>query len=456
VQLTKVRVDIEQQLAASDALDARIRAGSGEAAEFSGAGAASPEEIAKLLGRRAALVKYWVGANEAYLWLVTADGLQSYSLGTNREAIRMQTRRWLDALQARSVEKPGEGLDDRARRVASADAMERAEAETLGKLLLGPVQKFTEIDQIYIVPDGPLASIPFAALRVAPNAGAKIAPGRLVSRFEILTEPSESMLRVLIGVDNATAKSAGPRIAVFADAVYTANDPRVSAAEARREPAAGSETLRWATEAGMAHLPRLVASRDEAKAIATLNGDSKTSVDLGFKAATDAVRSRDWSEYAVVHFGVHALLNTDRPAFSGVVLTMVDPNGAPRDGVLWLNDIYQLHMPVQLVVLSGCRTANGREVPGEGLEGLSRAFFLAGARTVMGSLWSVEDRETSLLMRRFYRNLIRDGVGPAAALREAQLATANADGTAAPYFWAGFTVQGDGARPVTAAAKARN
>jgi len=103
-------------------------------------------------------------------------------------------------------------------------------------------------------------------------------------------------------------------------------------------------------------------------------------------------------------------------------------------------------MRVNLVVLSGCHTANGREVPGEGLEGLSRAFFFAGARSVVGSLWSVEDRETSLLMEKFYGNLIREKQAPAEALRRAQLATASAASTSAPYYWAGFTVQGDGAR----------
>jgi CHAT domain-containing protein len=203
-----------------------------------------------------------------------------------------------------------------------------------------------------------------------------------------------------------------------------------------------------ATEAGMAHLPRLTGSGEEAREIAVLNGAANTSIHLGFQAVAEAVRERDWSQLAVMHFGVHALLNTERPAFSGVVLTMVKPDGAPQDGVLWLNDIYNLRMPVNLVVLSGCHTANGREIPGEGLEGLSRAFFFAGARSVVGSLWSVEDRETSLLMQTFYRNLIREKAPAAAAMRRTQLATAGAASTAAPYYWAGFIVQGDGAAPL--------
>ena len=155
------------------------------------------------------------------------------------------------------------------------------------------------------------------------------------------------------------------------------------------------------------------------------------------------MRDRDWSGFSIVHFGVHALLNTNRPAFSGVVLTMVSRKAQPQNGVLWLNDLYNLRMPVNLVVLSGCHTANGREIPGEGLEGLSRAFF-AGARSVVGSLWSVEDRETSLLMEKFYGNLIREKLSPAGAFRRAQLATAKVASTSvAPYYWAGFTVQGE-------------
>ena len=448
-QISKVRVEIEDQLRASDTLDGRIRAASGDYAAFSGARAASAAEITELLGPHSALTKYWVGTDKSYLWLVAQDGLHSFTIPAGDKTIRSLVANWLENLQARNVQKPGEGLTDRGKRITVADAAEQDAAQRLGKLLFPALDSLAGINRIYIVPDGPLASIPFAALRIPATgaAGQAHSPITLLSRFEVLTEPSESILQLLSR--SRSQASRVPRIAVFADAVYSALDPRVEKSPGDVRPISDNQTLGFADEAGMARLPRLVASREEARVIGQLNGQSNTSIHLGFGALAGVVRDGDWSHYEIVHFGVHALLNPEQPAFSGVVLTMVHPDGAPRNGVLWLNDIYTLHLPVNLVVLSGCRTANGREVPGEGLEGLSRAFFFAGARSVVGSLWSVEDSETSLLMQRFYRNLIRGKASPADALRHAQLATAREAGTSAPFYWAGFTIQGDGAASLT-------
>ena len=449
-QIVKTRVEIEEGLRASDTLEARMRAASGEYAALTGAQPATFGEIAEHMETRSALAKYWVGQNETYLWLIAPDGFHSFTIHSGLEQLRPLVVSWVENLQARSEQKRGEGLAQRASRIARADEAEKKGAESLGKLLLAPIANLENVDRIYIVPDGPLSSVPFAALRIPANDSfhqphsSKI----LISRYEVLTEPSESILQVLALSRADTERRESLRIAVFADAVYSNRDPRVEGAHAATAEFESTNTLRLATEAGMAHLPRLTGSREEAHQIGSLNGLANTDVRLGFQADTSAVRDRDWSKFAVVHFGVHALLNTDRPAFSGVVLTMVRPDGAPQNGVLWLNDLYNLRMPVNLVVLSGCHTANGREVPGEGLEGLSRAFFFAGARSVVGSLWSVEDRETSLLMTKFYGNLIRERQSPAGALRRAQLATASAASTSAPYYWAGFTVQGDGARPL--------
>src|SRR6185436_21017373 len=114
------------------------------------------------------------------------------------------------------------------------------------------------------------------------------------------------------------------------------------------------------------------------------------------------------------------------------------------EGFLPLREIYGLRLPADLVVLSACQTGLGREVRGEGLIGLTRGLFSAGARQVLVSLWPVEDRATAELMRRFYAEMLSQGRPPAAALREAQTAMWRDEGWRSPYYWAGFILQGDG------------
>lgn len=144
------------------------------------------------------------------------------------------------------------------------------------------------------------------------------------------------------------------------------------------------------------------------------------------------MRSGVLSRYQIVHFATHAVLDTDHPELSGIVLSLVDPGGRPRDGFLRVHEIYQLDLPADLVVLSGCRTALGKAVQGEGLVGLTQGFFYAGARRVLVSLWEVEDPATAELMRRFYVGLLREGKPPAAALQAAQLSLARESRWRAP------------------------
>ena len=138
--------------------------------------------------------------------------------------------------------------------------------------------------------------------------------------------------------------------------------------------------------------------------------------------------------YRLVHFATHGILDADHPELSGLLLS---------DGFLRAHEIYRLSLPADLVVLSACRTALGREMRGEGLVGLTRGFLHAGARGVLVSLWEVEDRATAELMRRFYRGMLKEGRPPAEALRHAQAALRREPGWEAPYFWAGFVLQGD-------------
>jgi len=125
------------------------------------------------------------------------------------------------------------------------------------------------------------------------------------------------------------------------------------------------------------------------------------------------------------------------------VLSRVDAAGRPRDGYLRPRDVYGLDLDAELVVLSGCRTALGREVRGEGLLGLTRGFLYAGAARVVASLWWVDDRATAELMARFYRGLWAERRRPADALRRARLALAAERRFRDPFYWGPFVLQGD-------------
>jgi CHAT domain-containing protein len=122
---------------------------------------------------------------------------------------------------------------------------------------------------------------------------------------------------------------------------------------------------------------------------------------------------------------------------------MVDREGKPQNGFLDLEDVYNLHLPVDLVVLSACETGLGKEVTGEGLVGLTRGFMYAGSPRVVASLWKVDDVATSNLMERFYKAILQQGLRPAAALRQAQVEMRKEERWRDPYYWGAFTIQGE-------------
>ncbi|MDQ3253518.1 MAG: CHAT domain-containing protein, partial [Acidobacteriota bacterium] len=144
-----------------------------------------------------------------------------------------------------------------------------------------------------------------------------------------------------------------------------------------------------------------------------------------------------------LHFATHGFLDPLHPENSGLMLSTVNRNGQTQNGFVELQDIYNLHAPVDLVVLSACRTALGKTVRGEGLIGLTRGFMYAGASRVVASLWKVDDEATAELMKRFYGNMLQQGMTPAAALRAAQNSIRQEPQWRSPYYWAAFTLQGE-------------
>ena len=154
--------------------------------------------------------------------------------------------------------------------------------------------------------------------------------------------------------------------------------------------------------------------------------------------------SEDLSKYRIIHFATHSFLDSTHPELSSIALSMVDRQGKPQNGYLRAHEVFNMRLGAELVVLSGCRTGLGKEVKGEGLYGMTRGFMYAGSKRVLVSLWDVQDQATARLMSDFYRGLL----GPkrpsaASALRAAQIATWRDARWQAPYYWAGFVLQGE-------------
>src|SRR5262249_31444976 len=147
----------------------------------------------------------------------------------------------------------------------------------------------------------------------------------------------------------------------------------------------------------------------------------KSLVALDFDANRQMVMNGRLSDYRYLHFGTHAYVDDVFPGLSWLALSQVDRNGQGQAGYLRLNDIYQLRLNADLGRLGACRTGLGKQLRGEGMIGMTRGFIYAGAPRVIVSLWDVPDQETSQLMQSFYRNLVKQKLPVAEALRRTQV-----------------------------------
>ncbi len=188
---------------------------------------------------------------------------------------------------------------------------------------------------------------------------------------------------------------------------------------------------------------RLLGTRREAQAIAALVEPQACRLALGFEASRATALDPQMAQYRILHFATHGALNAQRPELSGLVLSSVDAEGDAQDGFLRLHDVYGLRLGAEMVVLSGCETALGRDVKGEGLVGLTRGFMYAGVPRVVSSLWRVPDDATAELMTRFYTAHLKAGLPASQALRQAQLSLYRQRSSTDPYHWAAFLFQGD-------------
>jgi CHAT domain-containing protein/predicted negative regulator of RcsB-dependent stress response len=379
------------------------------------------------------LLEYSLGSDKSYVWAVTRDSIKSYDLPA-RALINEAAQKAYRLLAA----PPGPGT-----------AKELTQAlEELGRMVLSPVAAELNKHRIIIVADGALHYIPF---QVLPAPSADNEP--LVANYEIINTPSASILGELR--KEATQRQPAKVLAAFGDPVFELNYAQrkettgdgQSVAMQALEIAPLQHALRDIELNGDSFDPSVIKPLFYAKReLANLRdaaSSGETFVASGFTATREQLLSTDLTQYAILHFATHGLLDPKRPENSGLVLSTVNREGQAQNGFVGLQDIYGLRAPVDLVVLSACQTALGKDVRGEGLLGLTRGFMYAGASSVVASLWKVDDEATAELMRQFYTNMLQKEMTPADALRAAQNSIRQRPEWNAPYYWAGFTLQGE-------------
>jgi CHAT domain-containing protein len=396
------------------------------------------------------VLEYFLGSDRSYLWAITATSLKGYTL-PGRAVLESAAFEVYKLLTARQFVN-GQVDDGYQVRVETADRQYYQAALRLSQMLLKPVVNDLEDKRLVIVSEGILQYLPFDAL---PIPGAETTNeirqtsdltngSLLISRHEVISLPSISALSMIRSATHHR-ESSDKAVAIFADPVFSSTDDRVLMKKPELLSSPGNSSKVQTSELKQPapeHLGRLMHTSEEADEIASAS-PGPTWVAKGFAANRDNVLSDQLVQYRIVHFATHGVINTEHPELSGIVLSMMKPDGSRENGYLQLHDIYALKLFADLTVLSACDTALGKDVKGEGLIGLTRGFMYAGSRSVVASLWKVDDRATAVLMKHFYRNMLQNGLPPGAALRSAKELVRKEPGWDAPYFWAGFVLQGE-------------
>lgn len=371
------------------------------------------------------LLEYSLGPENSYAWTITQNEFKSYKLASQRE-INEAVRRLYSLLS----KSPETGVENE---------IARATAE-LSRLVVTPVASSLNKQRIIVVADGALNYIPFQLL-LNPSTNEP-----LIAKYEVINAPSASILGQL-----RQEKEYRPRhtrtLAAFGDPVFASNYAQYKNSTPSNVVAAAREVELNADSSDPSTIQPLNYTKFELKNLSDIAGPSSL-IARGFAASREMLTSTDLSKYAILHFATHGRLDPKSPERSGFYLSTIDSAGHHQDGFFRMQDVYRLRVPVDLVVLSACRTALGKDVRGEGLIGLTRGFMYAGASSVVASLWNVDDEATAELMKHFYANMLQKGLRPAEALRAAQNTLRQNPQWQSPHFWAGFTLQGEFKQPI--------
>ena len=357
-------------------------------------------------------MSYWLGAESAYAWVVVPEAIRWTRL-SSPEDISKLAREFHRSL-SRTFDVPVE--------------VRLQDSRALSGKVFAPIEsQLGSAAQWVFIPDGALDYVPFTALTMSSGT----ADAFVVVRHDVAVTPAAWMLDTRSG----PAMPPPPRaLLLVADPVYQADDPRLEGLRKNQPP-------QRSTPDPVYHgLQRLPFSAQEAAGIAAEFPRGSVDEFIGLDATRARLLSFDWSNYRFIHIATHGIVDAQFPDLSALMLGSYDARGDAVDGAVRVADLSLLTLRADVAVFSACDTAMGKQVPSEGLVGISSTVLARGAKAVVASLWPVSDEIGARLMTEFYRHMLRDSMSAPAALGAAMRSALSRDASADPALWAAFQV----------------
>lgn len=368
----------------------------------------------QIIDHKTAVIEYFLGEKESYVFFVTKKKIWFHSL-PGRNEIWRSLKAYLKVLATRP-EKKFQGYKASMR---------------IGKELLSP--EFwnipDSIENLIVIPDGVLYYLPFETL-ILDIGKAKASDNFLISKYKISYAPSASSLLFLT---KETNRNYSKDLLALGNPAYTWNG------QANNKNIIPSEILKEVYQNEGFDLASLPYSEREVIEISRFFRKTELEIYLNHSASEKNIKNLSLDGYQILHFACHAILDEKLPFRSALVLSKED--SLDEDGFLQVSEIYNLRMAADLVILSACQTGRGRLEKGEGVLGLPRIFFYSGARSVVSTLWKIDDKSTSVFMKYFY-GFLSQGMDKAQSLRLAKLKMLESKYTH-PFYWAAFVLNGD-------------
>ncbi len=374
----------------------------------------------KLLDEHRLMIEYFVASEKIYCWIFTRRRMDFKTIEISRRELKNRLAR-ISPLFANEKRTENSTIDHRWANIR-IDLLHELYRDLIGNVAGESLQKKTDI---IIVPDDELFFFPFELL-VSQYNGKTVR--YLIEDHPISYIPAASLLDPALQNEETAANG----LLAFGNPDFGSPDdggilPRISS------------LLRGKSKLRNQKFARLPYAEDEVKAIAS---QFKRSMIFTGKNATESNFKKMAADFKLIHLATHNITDDQQPMYSKIVFARGDEHNG-EDGYLQTYEIFDLKLHANLVTLSGCDTGLGKLRRGEGIIGMTRAFFYAGAASLLVSLWPVNDESTARLMTLFYANL-RMGMSKSRALQQAKIAMIHSgDWQQNPFYWGPFILIGD-------------